>query len=153
MATKNLFTKIILLLGLVTAGVQSAWADRYLYRLIKDNVEYGDLTFDVYNCELVGDGYSFKAPSYYLAVLKSIGGNADEVVSVLERHRNVLAVMQGHHHEGHRSERAGIHYYTFKAMIEGSYPEHNSYAIVNIDRQGNITIEGFADEKGSSLER
>ena len=80
-------------------------------------------------------------------------GNADEVVSVLERHRNVLAVMQGHHHEGHRSERAGIHYYTFKAMIEGSYPEHNSYAIVNIDRQGNITIEGFADEKGSSLER
>lgn len=80
MATKNLFTKIILLLGLVTAGVQGAWADEYLYRLIKDNVEYGDLTFDVYNCELVGDGYSFKAPSYYLAVLKSIGGNADEVV-------------------------------------------------------------------------
>ena len=80
MATKNLLAKIILLLGLVTAGVQSAWADEYLYRLIKDNVEYGDLTFDVYNCELVGDGYSFKAPSYYLAVLKSIGGNADEVV-------------------------------------------------------------------------
>lgn len=80
MTMKNLFTKIILLLCLVTAGVQGAWADRYLYRLIKDNVEYGDLTFDVYNCELVGDGYSFKAPSYYLAVLKSIGGNADEVV-------------------------------------------------------------------------
>lgn len=77
---KNLFTKIILLLCLVTAGVQSAWADEYLYRLIKDNVEYGDLTFDVYNCELVGDGYSVKVPSYYLAVLKSIGGNADEVV-------------------------------------------------------------------------
>lgn len=80
MATKNLFMKIILLFGLVTAGVQGAWADRYLYMLIKDNVEYGDLTFDVYNCESVGDGYSFKAPSYYLAVLKSIGGNADEVV-------------------------------------------------------------------------
>ena len=80
MATKNLFTKIILLLCLVTAGVQGAWADRYVYRLIETGVEYGDLTFDVYNCELVGDGYSFKAPSYYLAVLKSIGGNADEVV-------------------------------------------------------------------------
>lgn len=80
MTMKNLFTKIILLLCLVTAGVQSAWADEYLYRLIKDNVEYGDLTFDVYNCELVGDGYSVKVPSYYLAVLKSIGGNADEVV-------------------------------------------------------------------------
>ena len=80
MTMKNLFTKIILLLGLVTAGVQGAWADEYLYRLIKTGVQYGDLTFDVYNCELVGDGYSFKAPSYYLAVLKSIGGNADEVV-------------------------------------------------------------------------
>ena len=80
MAMKNLFTKIILLLCLVSAGVQSAWADEYLYRLIKTGVQYGDLTFDVYNCELVGDGYSFKAPSYYLAVLKSIGGNADEVV-------------------------------------------------------------------------
>ena len=80
MATKNLLAKIILLLGFVSAGVQGAWADRYLYMLIKDNVEYGDLTFDVYNCESVGDGYSFKAPNYYLAVLKSIGGNADEVV-------------------------------------------------------------------------
>lgn len=78
MTMKNLFTKIILLLGLFSAGVQGVWADRYVYRLIKDNVEYGDLTFDVYNCESVGDGYSFKAPSYYLAVLKSIGGNADE---------------------------------------------------------------------------
>lgn len=80
MATKNLLAKLIILLGFVSAGVQGAWADRYLYMLIKDNVEYGDLTFDVYNCESVGDGYSFKAPNYYLAVLKSIGGNADEVV-------------------------------------------------------------------------
>ena len=80
MVQKNFFIRVIMMLGLVTAGVQGAWADRYLYMLIKDNVEYGDLTFDVYNCESVGDGYSFKAPNYYLAVLKSIGGNADEVV-------------------------------------------------------------------------
>ena len=39
MATKNLFTKIILLLGLVTAGVQGAWADGYYYGLIKSGVE------------------------------------------------------------------------------------------------------------------
>lgn len=80
MATKNLLAKLIILLGFVSAGVQGAWADRYLYMLIKTGVQYGDLTFDVYNCESVGDGYSFKAPNYYLAVLKSIGGNADEVV-------------------------------------------------------------------------
>lgn len=82
MATKNLFTKIILLLGLVTAGVQSAWADGYYYGLIKSGVEYGDLTFDVYDCSYLNSQplYVKKDPSSYLAVLKSIGGNASEVV-------------------------------------------------------------------------
>ncbi len=33
-----------------------------------------------------------------------------------------------------------------KAMIESAYPEHNSYAIVTVNRMnGQITIEGFAD--------
>ena len=82
MATKNLFTKIILLLCLVTAGVQSAWADGYYYGLIKSGVEYGDLTFDVYYCSYLNSQplYVKKDPSSYLAVLKSIGGNASEVV-------------------------------------------------------------------------
>jgi len=82
MATKNLFTKIILLLGLVTAGVQGAWADGYYYGLIKSGVEYGDLTFDVYDCSYLNSQplYVKKDPSSYLAVLKSIGGNASEVV-------------------------------------------------------------------------
>ncbi len=73
-------------------------------------------------------------------------GNGQEVVDVLEKHGNVLAVMQGHHHAGHHSQRAGIHYITFKAMIEGEYPVHNSYAIVEIDSRGNITIEGFGHQ-------
>lgn len=82
MATKNLLAKLIILLGLVTAGVQGAWADGYYYGLIKSGVEYGDLTFDVYDCSYLNSQplYVKKDPSSYLAVLKSIGGNASKVV-------------------------------------------------------------------------
>jgi alkaline phosphatase len=60
--------------------------------------------------------------------------NATEVVEILERRNNVLAVFQGHHHAEHHSFHNGIHYFTNKAMIEGAYPENNSFAIVEIDR-------------------
>lgn len=80
-------------------------------------------------------------------------GNAEEVVDVLERHGNVVALLQGHHHSGHYSYRNGIHYWTMKAMIESEYPLHNSYAIVEIDGRGSITIEGFADCESRSLGR
>ncbi|MBQ7182001.1 MAG: metallophosphoesterase [Bacteroidaceae bacterium] len=72
-------------------------------------------------------------------------GNADAVVDILEQSGRVLAVVQGHHHQGHYSYRNGIHYWTMKAMIESDYPMHNSYAIVSVERNGDICIEGFAD--------
>ena len=72
-------------------------------------------------------------------------GNADKVVGILERSRQVRAVIQGHHHSGNYSCRRNIHYWTMKAMIEKPFPAHNSYAIVEINRRGDIRIEGFAD--------
>ena len=77
--------------------------------------------------------------------------NAAEVVSLLEESGRVLAVLQGHHHRGSYSQRAGIHYWTMRAMIENDYPAHNSYAIVTVEADGNITIEGFADCESRSL--
>jgi alkaline phosphatase len=70
-------------------------------------------------------------------------GNAPDIVEILERKNNVLAVFQGHHHAGHYSFRNGIHYFTLKGMIEGAFPENNSYAIVEIDKSLNISIDGF----------
>lgn len=70
-------------------------------------------------------------------------GNADEVVPILENEGNVLAVFQGHHHPGNYSFRNGIHYWTMKGMIEGSFPENNSFAIVEVNRTGDISIDGF----------
>ena len=71
--------------------------------------------------------------------------NAAEVVSVLERHPQVLAVFQGHCHEGGYSLRSGIHYWTTPAMVAGEWPLHNSYAVVEVSPDGEIRIQGFKD--------
>lgn len=69
--------------------------------------------------------------------------NAAAITEILEAGKNVLAVFQGHYHDGNYSFRNGIHYYTMKAMVEKSLPENNSYAIVEVDNDLNIYIEGF----------
>ncbi|NDV59225.1 metallophosphoesterase [Bacteroides sp. 519] len=77
--------------------------------------------------------------------------NAEEIVPLLERNGKVLAVFQGHHHAGHYSCRNNIHYWTMKGMIEGSFPDNNSFAIVEIDSEYNININGFANCEDSIM--
>ena len=77
--------------------------------------------------------------------------NAEQVREVLERHKQVLAVFQGHHHAGHYSHRAGIHYVTLQGMIEQAAPDHNSYAIVEVASSGEIRIDGFKDCRSRQL--
>lgn len=79
--------------------------------------------------------------------------NADEIVPLLEENRNVLAVFQGHHHAGHYSFRNNIHYWTMKGMIEGNLPDNNSFAVVEIDTQNNIHIDGFYNCEDKDLNR
>jgi alkaline phosphatase len=69
--------------------------------------------------------------------------NANDVRQVLEQSGKVLAVFQGHHHNGSYSLIEGIHYYTLKALVEGPGPENNSYAIVEVLPDRNITITGY----------
>ena len=71
--------------------------------------------------------------------------NAAQVREILENHPQVLAVFQGHHHPGHYSLRNGIHYFTLKGMIEKGWPQHNSYAIVEIQPDGNMILDGYKD--------
>jgi predicted phosphodiesterase len=75
--------------------------------------------------------------------------NAAAVRAILERSGKVRAVFQGHRHEGAFTKIKGIPYYTLKGMIEGSGPENNAYALVEVDPQGDITIKGF--RKADSL--
>ena len=78
--------------------------------------------------------------------------NADKVVEIIERHSQVLAVIQGHHHPGHYSHRRGIHYLTLQGMIEQAAPA-NSYAIVEVRPGGDISVDGFKSCPDRELSR
>jgi hypothetical protein len=78
--------------------------------------------------------------------------NAEEVRTVLEQDRKVLAVFQGHHHEGGYSLTHGIHYYTLKAMVEGPGLENNAYAVVDFDGTGKITLTGYGKAVSKEFE-
>ncbi len=69
--------------------------------------------------------------------------NAEQVREVLASSRNVLAVFQGHDHEGGYSCIDGIHYYTLRGMVEGSGEANNSYAVVDVYNNNDLGITGF----------
>ena len=69
--------------------------------------------------------------------------NAADVRQILQSSGKVLAVFQGHHHLGSYSNIAEIHYYTLKALVEGSGPENNSYAITEVHPDSSIAITGY----------
>lgn len=69
--------------------------------------------------------------------------NAVDVRNILQGSSKVLAVFQGHHHEGSYHNMNGIHYYTLKGMIEGHGKESNSYAIVEVHPDLNIIVTGY----------
>jgi predicted phosphodiesterase len=73
--------------------------------------------------------------------------NASKVRRVLEQSKKVVAVFQGHKHEGDYHAINGIHYITQKALVDGDGPEQNSYSIVEV-AQNQLTVTGFrrADE-------
>ncbi len=69
--------------------------------------------------------------------------NATIVRQHLQQSKAVLAVFQGHNHVGHYSNIEGIHYYTLKAMVEGSGEKNNSYAIVEVNNNNQIAVTGY----------
>lgn len=77
--------------------------------------------------------------------------NAADVRQILQASGKVLAVFQGHHHSGSYSNIAGIHYYTLKAMIEGSGLENNSYAIAEVYPDGTIAVTGYRKAESRQL--
>ena len=73
--------------------------------------------------------------------------NADNVRRVLEQSGKVIGVLQGHFHWGNYSDIHGIHYCTIQAIVEGSGPENNSYAMLDILPGDVIRITGFRKQK------
>jgi len=69
--------------------------------------------------------------------------NAAAVREVLEKSGKVIAVLQGHRHEGAFSTINGIPYVTFKGLIEGAGPWNSSYSIVDVMPDLGVRILGY----------
>jgi predicted phosphodiesterase len=74
--------------------------------------------------------------------------NAAEVRKALEQSGKVLAVFQGHHHEGGYRRIGGIHYCTLAAMIEGSGEENNAFSVLDLLPGDTIRVRGFRKQRG-----
>ncbi len=77
--------------------------------------------------------------------------NAADVRAIFESSGKVLGVFQGHRHSGSYSRTEGIHYYTLKAVVEGSGPENNSYTIVEVLSRGDIIVSGYRRAESKRL--
>ncbi|MHC4678993.1 MAG: metallophosphoesterase [Planctomycetota bacterium] len=77
--------------------------------------------------------------------------NASEIRQILQASGKVRAVFQGHHHPGRYSNMAGIHYYSLKALVEGAGAENNSYAIVEVERDGSVIVTGYRKAQSRQL--
>jgi hypothetical protein len=69
--------------------------------------------------------------------------NAAQVREVLEKSGKVIAVLQGHRHEGGFSTINGIPYFTFKALVEGAGPWNSAYSIVDVMPDLEVRVLGY----------
>lgn len=77
--------------------------------------------------------------------------NASQVRQILQASGRVLAVFQGHDHEGDYRQLDGIPYYTLKAVVEGSGSDNSSYALVEVRPDRSIGVTGY--HRASSMQR
>ena len=69
--------------------------------------------------------------------------NAAQVREVLEKSGKVIAVLQGHRHEGGFSTINGIPYFTFRGLIEGAGAWNSAYSIVDVMPDLSVRVLGY----------
>jgi len=73
--------------------------------------------------------------------------NDSQVLHLLDQHPSVTAYFNGHHHAGMYGNRRGVHYVTFRGMVNTT---ETAFAVVTLTPQ-NIRIEGFGREPNRML--
>ena len=73
--------------------------------------------------------------------------NAKEIVALIDSYPCVKAYINGHNHSGNYGERSGVHYITFKGMVDTA---ENSFASMEVGPQ-EIHITGFGREENRTL--
>ncbi len=70
------------------------------------------------------------------------------IQQVLAAHPSVKAYFNGHNHAGAYGEKDGIHYLTFKGMVDT--PDQTSYSIIRI-KKDRILVQGFGRQEDLEL--
>jgi len=74
-----------------------------------------------------------------------------EVRKILESSGNVRAVFQGHSHKNELNEIGNVSYCTIAAMVEGSGATNNSYAMLEVFKDGAIHLKGFRKQETRTI--
>lgn len=73
--------------------------------------------------------------------------NAEDILEIADEYPCVKAYMNGHNHKGNYGERNGVHYITFKGMVD---TKENSYATVTATPE-ELRITGYGREEDRTL--
>lgn len=68
--------------------------------------------------------------------------SADEIRSILERSRRVVAVVMGHSHDNDLRRIGGIAYITLAAMVEGPREAGSAFGVLHATREGSVRLVG-----------
>lgn len=74
--------------------------------------------------------------------------NANDIIEIIEEYACVKAYMNGHNHAGNYGNKKGIHYVTFKGMVD---TDETSYAVIQV-QEDRLEITGFGREESKVLE-
>lgn len=73
--------------------------------------------------------------------------NDMELISTIEKYSCVKAYINGHNHHGNYGMKEGIHYLTFKGMVD---TEQTSYAVIHL-KSNSLEVEGYGREESRQL--
>jgi len=79
--------------------------------------------------------------------------NFQQARQVLVDSGKVIAVLQGHIHRDEYTQIDGIHYCTFRSVVDGDGPQNNGYGIISLYDDASIRVEGFRRMGNRTLPR
>ena len=114
------------------------------------NFDWSDSNIDAPQLDWLGKTLAASSEPVVVFVHQQLDGsgayyvkNAAQARAVLEKSGKVIAVLQGHRHEGGFSTINGIPYFTFRGLIEGAGPWNSAYSIVEVMPDLEVRVLGY----------
>jgi calcineurin-like phosphoesterase family protein len=73
--------------------------------------------------------------------------NDSKVGQIIDRHRSVVAYINGHNHAGNYGQRNGVHYLTLKGMVDTT---ESAYSVIEVYRD-RLEVVGFGRQERRTL--